>query len=240
MSLASILGFGDNSSTTETNTVNKTDYTNAPTALEDVDGSAAVSGSENVDISVTDGGAVKDALEFAGEAGEAGNKAVNKAFAFAGGAGKKALEAIDKANQEAIEAVDKSQDKAFEFSAGALDKTLASNEQAMKNLRDVTGLSIEKIMGATNNALSFGGGALKEAGELTRANTEDVLQFVDSTQEDYTEQVGSFSSAAIDKFVAASATESQQTTEKFMKYGTFMLAGVALIALGPRLAKAMK
>ena len=129
---------GKSKSSTSSTTNNTSQNTNI-----DGDDVVAVIGSEGVNITTTDFGAIDSAFDFGekslDEAFGFGEKSLDEAFDF----GDKALDANRKTTDSAFKFSDKVLGKAFEFGDGVLD----SNKDVIKSTRSIIGDQVDAIKG---------------------------------------------------------------------------------------------
>lgn len=212
-------------SSSKTSTSNNTQNVNKPIGFEGIDG-IAIADASGINLTLTDQGAVEAAFNsfLASQ---------DQQFALIGGAVGGSLELANRS----LEANLLSQDMAFAFSAGAVGRALDEVARSNIALQSTVGQSYQLVDAALDDFQAFSAGVITHTSQVQQENLQLIVDSLEQTQEDTLAGVSQFNQAAIEKFVAASASESQQTTEKFIKFGSIVMIAVGAAVLLPPLMK---
>jgi hypothetical protein len=228
------MGIFDRSSTrksdTSSNAALQTGENSTGVNLSGIGGSGKYA-QTNVDIRLTDYGAVDRAFE-----------AVDSSFEFAAGAVSRALESSDAARvdslmfgagamQAAFDESERARQAAYQESEraradAARARQLAAQQvaSAQAALQTNTAQSISAVRAAGQEALSFGAGAFSAA-----------LDQVDASHERSVGSVIDFSNDAIEYVANSTRSEASESFDKLVKAAGWAVAAIAAVTLIPKL-----
>ncbi|MCU7841824.1 MAG: hypothetical protein KZQ94_20920 [Candidatus Thiodiazotropha sp. (ex Troendleina suluensis)] len=224
------MGFFDRSSTQRSST-------NSNAALQTGEGSIGLNLSNvggggkyaktDVNISMTDYGAVDRAFE-----------AVDSVFEFAGGAVNRALDSSDAARvdslmfgagavQAAFAEAESARQESSRIQQLALRQVQESQAQANAMVRENTAQSIGAVRASTVDAMQFSAGAFQSAlGSIEENNDRSMGSVID------------FSNEAIEFVAESTRSEASQSFDKLVQTAGYAVAAMAAVTLIPKLLAA--
>jgi hypothetical protein len=186
----------------------------------------------DIDLTMTDYGAIDQAFEFAGQN-------MDDVLTFAGGAMSRALDSSDAARIDSLEFGAGAMQAAFAEAEAARQESARAQAQAQAAIahaqseanamvRENTAQSIAAVRASSVDAMQFGAGAMQTAlTEIDESNDRAMGSVID------------FSNDAIEYVANATKSEASQSFDKLVKVSGYAVGAIAAATLLPRLLAAL-
>jgi hypothetical protein len=198
----------------------------------------------NIDLTLTDYGAIDSAFAFAGEAGQAaydlaesslayGERAQDQAYAFTAGAFQSAIDSANSSRESALMFGGEAMSAALAASTEAQNRAAEQMASARRDVKETASQAIAATQQSQQAALSFGAGAFTEAADQISAAANDSRTF---SAEAIT-YLGSQSDAAIQAVKEATQSDSKDAMDKITIMAGVTAGAIALSTIIPAIFK---